>query len=76
MDKLKAIAHYLLIVETIQKPDIDEIMETGKLRRVDEMNDSLKDLGSEAEDKVEETVVQETQEETSLQDNEDKRDEA
>ena len=76
MDKLKAIAHYLLIVETIQKPDIDEIMETGKLRRVDEMNDSLKELGSEAEDKVEETVVQETQEETSPQDNEDKRDEA
>jgi cell division protease FtsH len=53
VDKLKAIAHYLLIVETIQKPDIDEIMATGKLKRVDEMNQSLNDLGTP---KAEETA--------------------
>ena len=53
VDKLRAIAHYLLIVETIQKPDIDEIMATGKLKRVDEMNQSLNDLGTP---KAEETA--------------------
>ena len=60
IDKLKAIAHYLLIVETIQKPDIDEIMATGKLKRVDEMNQSLNELGTE---KTEESTP-ETQENT------------
>ena len=64
MDKLKAIAHYLLLVETIEKPDIEEIMATGKLKRVDDLKDkSLNDLGTEA--KVEEPKVEEKPEETT-----------
>ena len=59
IDKLKAIAHYLLIVETIQKPDIDEIMSTGKLKRVDDLNKSLHELGTEK------TNTEETTEESS-----------
>ena len=43
----KAIAHYLLIVETITKPDIVEIMESGHLKRVDNEENPLKDLGTE-----------------------------
>ncbi len=72
MDKLKAIAHYLLLVETIEKPDIEEIMATGKLKRVDDLKDkSLKDLGTEAkveEPKVEETEVKEQPQEEPKQD--------
>ena len=72
MDKLKAIAHYLLLVETIEKPDIEEIMATGKLKRVDDLKDkSLKDLGTEAkveETKVEETKVEEQPQEEPKQD--------
>ena len=72
MDKLKAIAHYLLLVETIEKPDIEEIMATGKLKRVDDLKDkSLKDLGTEAkveEPKVEETEAKEQPQEAPKQD--------
>ena len=72
MDKLKAIAHYLLLVETIEKPDIEEIMATGKLKRVDDLKDkSLKDLGTEAkveEPKVEETEAKEQPQEEPKQD--------
>ena len=66
IDKLKAVAHYLLILETILKPDIEEIMATGKLKRVDEQQNSLNHLGSEVEEpKKEENPTQETaQEET------------
>jgi cell division protease FtsH len=35
LDLLKTIAHYLLEVETLTKEDIDEIVETGKLGRWD-----------------------------------------
>ncbi|MCR5741792.1 MAG: ATP-dependent zinc metalloprotease FtsH [Gammaproteobacteria bacterium] len=67
MDKLKAIAHYLLILETIQKPDIDEIMATGHLKRVDEQNASLKELGTESvpQEEVKEEVKEETQEDVT-----------
>lgn len=72
MDKLKAIAHYLLLVETIEKPDIEEIMATGKLKRVDDLKDkSLNDLGTEAkveEPKVEETKAEEQPQEEPKQD--------
>ena len=50
IDKLKAVAHYLMETETLYKVDIDEIMSTGKLKRVDEKSASkstLNDLGEE-----------------------------
>ncbi|MCB9498485.1 MAG: ATP-dependent zinc metalloprotease FtsH [Bacillales bacterium] len=53
IDKLKAIAHYLLITETIYKPDIEEIMSTGKLKRVDDLNKPLENLGTEEKPKEE-----------------------
>jgi cell division protease FtsH len=37
LDLLKIIAHYLLEVETLTKEDIDEIVETGKLKRWDDI---------------------------------------
>ncbi len=37
MDLLKTIAHYLLEVETLTKEDIDEIVETNKLARWDDI---------------------------------------
>ena len=37
---LNNIANYLLKVETLTKPDIDEICETGHLKRADQTNDS------------------------------------
>jgi len=37
LDLLKTIAHYLLEVETLTKEDIDEIVETGKLKRWDDI---------------------------------------
>ena len=64
IDKLKAIAHYLLIVETITKPDIVEIMETGHLKRVDDEENPLKDLGTEqAQEAPQEQVQEETKDE-------------
>ena len=48
MDKLKAIAHYLMKVETLLKADIDEIFQTGALKRADIESDSLKTLGTES----------------------------
>ena len=69
MDKLKAIAHYLLIVETILKPDIDEIMATGKLKRVDDLNKSLHELGTEVTNN-EETPQEEKTEDTPKEENE------
>ena len=70
MEKLKAIAHYLLVVETIYQKDIEEIMETGKLKRVDDLGKSdLHDLGTvvdEAEATPEQQVkVEENKEETA-----------
>ncbi len=45
MDLLKSIAHYLLEVETLTKEDIDEIVETGKLARWDDIiEDDSKDI--------------------------------
>ena len=71
MDKLKAIAHYLLVVETIYQKDIEEIMETGKLRRVDDLGKSdLHDLGTvvdEAEVVPEQAAeTEENKEETAI----------
>ncbi|MDD3713105.1 MAG: hypothetical protein PHZ28_06400, partial [Candidatus Izemoplasmatales bacterium] len=37
IDLLKTIAHYLLEVETLTKEDIDEIVETNKLSRWDDV---------------------------------------
>ena len=57
IDKLKAIAHYLMEIETIYKNDIDEIMSTGKLKRADmksSSNSNLNELGS-SESTIEET---------------------
>ena len=53
MDKLKTIAHYLVEVETIYKPDIDEIMSTGKLKRVDEKDEkpNFSELGTVSDEK-------------------------
>ena len=39
-DLLNNIANYLLKVETLTKPDIDEICETGHLKRADQTSDS------------------------------------
>jgi len=44
---LKTIAHYLLQVETLTKEDIDEIVETGRLKRWD---DIMKDKTDEDKD--------------------------
>lgn len=43
MDLLKTIAHYLLEVETLTKEDIEEIVETGRLSRWDDIieNDNI-----------------------------------
>lgn len=61
IDKLKAVAHYLLVTETLLKPDIDEIMSTGKLKRVDDDVETLKSLGtSEPSSTQEEKPVSET----------------
>lgn len=50
MDKLKAIAHYLMETETLLKSDIDEIFKTNHLKRVDdEQQNALKDLGTVTE---------------------------
>ncbi|MGD9964021.1 MAG: ATP-dependent zinc metalloprotease FtsH [Candidatus Izemoplasmatales bacterium] len=52
-DLLKTIAHYLLEVETLTKEDIDEIVETNKLSRWDDV--LAEELNEEKqEDKVEE----------------------
>ena len=56
IDKLRAIAHYLLIVETITKPDITEIMETGHLKRVDDPVKPVEDLGTVAETESSDTA--------------------
>ncbi|MFP4478572.1 MAG: ATP-dependent zinc metalloprotease FtsH [Candidatus Izemoplasmatales bacterium] len=45
LDLLKKIAHYLLEVETLTKEDIDEIVETGQLKRWDDIiEDDEKDI--------------------------------
>ncbi|QWC00777.1 ATP-dependent zinc metalloprotease FtsH [Mycoplasmatota bacterium] len=45
LDLLKTIAHYLLEVETLTKEDIDEIVESGKLSRWDDIiEDDEKDI--------------------------------
>ena len=49
MEQLKAIAYYLIKTETLLKPDIDEIFETGHLKRVDDENNNLKNLGTEGD---------------------------
>lgn len=36
IEQLKAVAHYLLVTETLYKVDIDEIMSTNHLKRVDD----------------------------------------
>jgi len=57
---LKTIAHYLLEVETLTKEDIDEIVETGKLSRWDnvlaeELNEkeSLEEAKKESQENTE-----------------------
>jgi cell division protease FtsH len=45
IELLKTIAHYLLEVETLTKEDIDEIVETNKLKRWDDViNNDEKDI--------------------------------
>ena len=59
LDLLKTIAHYLLEVETLTKEDIDEIVESGKLSRWDdvlaqELNETDTEVKSEVpEEKTE-----------------------
>jgi cell division protease FtsH len=60
IDLLKTIAHYLLEVETLTKEDIDEIVETGKLSRWDnvlaeELNEkeSLEEAKKESQENTE-----------------------
>ncbi|MDY0317756.1 MAG: ATP-dependent zinc metalloprotease FtsH [Candidatus Izemoplasmatales bacterium] len=60
IDLLKTIAHYLLEVETLTKEDIDEIVETGKLARWDnvlaeELNEkeSLEEAKKESQENTE-----------------------
>lgn len=60
IDLLKTIAHYLLEVETLTKEDIDEIVETGKLKRWDnvlaeELNEkeSLEEAKKESQENTE-----------------------
>ena len=68
MDKLKAIAHYLMEVETIYKPDIDEIMSTGKLARVDNAKSDLKDLGEGLDENTETVDTSNTETNDSKED--------
>ena len=56
LDLLKTIAHYLLEVETLTKEDIDEILETNRLSRWDDvLANEFKAVTKPEETKVEET---------------------
>ena len=52
MDLLNNIANYLLQVETLTKQDIDEICETGHLKRADKEMEDLKARKAELEAKI------------------------
>ena len=53
IDLLKTISHYLLEVETLTKEDIDEIVETNKLARWDDIiEDDSKDIVKTDDDKA------------------------
>jgi cell division protease FtsH len=53
IDLLKTISHYLLEVETLTKEDIDEIVETNKLARWDDIiEDDSKDIVKTDDDKT------------------------
>ena len=69
IDLLKTIAHYLLEVETLTKEDIDEIVETNKLSRWDNVlaseldkpvEESKKDDNETLDEKAEEEITEET----------------
>jgi len=62
IDLLKVIAHYLLEVETLTKEDIDEIVETGKLSRWDNV------LASDLVDEKAETKNESETEKTEQKD--------
>ena len=62
IDLLKTIAHYLLEVETLTKEDIDEILETNKLSRWDDvLANEFKAVTTPEEKKPEETKAEETE---------------
>ncbi len=62
MDLLTNIAEYLLKVETLTKPDIEEICSTGKLSWCDEMEARRKEEAEAEKAKAEETPVESTEE--------------
>ena len=62
LELLKTIAHYLLEVETLTKEDIDEILETNRLSRWDDvLANEFKAVTTPQETKVEETKAEETE---------------
>jgi cell division protease FtsH len=62
LELLKTIAHYLLEVETLTKEDIDEILETNRLSRWDDvLANEFKAVTTPEETKVEETKAEETE---------------
>lgn len=68
IDLLKTIAHYLLEVETLTKEDIDEIVETNKLSRFDDILASELNEVEKTEDTSEEAKNESQEEKTELKD--------
>lgn len=72
LDLLKTIAKYLLDVETLTKEDIDEISETGKLSRWDDVlaqeYDSVSESSDKAEDKTEDKEENKKEEKSTKKD--------
>ena len=68
MDLLNNIANYLLQVETLTKPDIDEICATGHLKRADKADES--DMVTDIPDDFFNTEAKDNNESTETNDNE------
>ena len=68
MDLLNKIANYLLQVETLTKPDIDEICATGHLKRADKADES--DMVTDIPDDFFNTEAKDNNKSTETNDNE------
>ena len=68
MDLLNNIANYLLQVETLTKPDIDEICATGHLKRADKADES--DMVTDIPDDFFNTEAKDNNKSTETNDNE------
>ena len=68
MDLLNNIANYLLQVETLTKPDIDEICATGHLKRADKADES--DMVTDIPDDFFNTEAKDSKKSTETNDNE------